>query len=187
MLTANTETSKIKLLYVKGAMKMKQVTIEALHMMQKIVTNYKVHGHPQSDAIVLAEVNTIQDYIEKCISQPEPQFQNDDLVYDIYGNAYAFIGLDHKHRDAAVIYNPESENFETLPLSELSREKPIIPKEGEWWMCDINRNEMNVVLKFVDRKWYSLSSNHGVVAMNYNSITPLYRMVREESDHETNQ
>ena len=106
---------------------------------------------------------------------PKPQFRNGDKVYDVNnGNEYVYIGQDHIYGRASVICDPESEEYISVPTSEITTEKPVVPKEGEWWMCSCDNSVPDHPIQRKNGDWNScVSQEH---------ITPLYRMIRDTTE-----
>lgn len=108
----------------------------------------------------------------------KPQFHNGDTVYDENGVSYVYIGLHHKHDMTSVVYHLEAEEYIDVPNNELYSEKPVTPKDGEWWMCELTEGHpiRNVIAIYNCEHWYWDAS---FVVEHDRGIKPLYRMIRD--------
>lgn len=102
--------------------------------------------------------------------QPEPQFQNGDTVYDEDGVAMMYATVHPLLPDTSVLLNSLGE-LTAIRTNKLTTKPPVTPKDGEWWMCDIDGNS-TAVLPYMKSGWdiYDVKSKN---------IKPLYRMIRD--------
>ncbi|CAH9015576.1 hypothetical protein VP142E351_P0055 [Vibrio phage 142E35-1] len=107
--------------------------------------------------------------------KPEQQFQNGDTVYDEDGNEYVYVAPVPGIKGNSVVVG-EFRYFD-MPTTDLTHEKPVTPKDGEWWMCELTDENLEITQIF--NNVLRFSSDWEITGYPKNKIKPLYRMIRD--------
>lgn len=151
---------------------MKYISNELLIEVRNILGNY------HNDVLAITcrnEIRNTRTAINNILNQPEPQFQNGDAVYDEDGNEYVYVAPAPGIKGNSVVVG-EFRYFD-IPTSDLTSEKPVTPKDGEWWMCELTEENLEITQVF--NNVLRFSSDWEITGYPKNKVKPLYRMIRD--------